>query len=187
MGRWRTGIILLLAGLAAGCGDEGAGTGDLPADGQAEATLPAGKCHSGNDCASGQQYCAAPGDAAACGICMHPDPTCAADVACQADGKVCEPYTGPCACQQESGCTAKCGTAAADRHCGTLQECNGAGHCVAKVCATNADCPRNFTCGGGTAPHCARTTCTGDPDCPDGRCVNGTCRDDLGTCEDRVA
>ena len=188
VGRGRTGIILLaLAGLASGCGDGGDGAAELPGDAQAESTLPGGRCHSNADCVSGQQYCAAPGGPAACGICRHPVMTCASDVACRAAGQVCEPFTGPCTCQQESGCTAKCGTAAGDRHCGTLQACNDAGHCVDKVCATEGDCPANFTCGGGTAPHCARTTCTSDDGCPDGRCVNGTCRDDLGTCEDMVA
>ncbi len=150
---------------------------DVPTD----ATLPDGMCHSASDCAQ-SQFCQAPGDPQPCGICMHPQKSCGADVDCLADGQVCEWFTGPCACQQEQGCVPKCGTGPTDSPCSAIQVCNDAGHCVDKTCVHDSDCPKNFTCPIMNMPRCFRMTCTADAGCPDGRCVNGTCRDDLGTC-----
>ena len=154
---------------------------DLPVDLPPDATLPDGRCHGASDCAQ-SQFCQAPGDPQPCGICMHPQKTCGGDVDCQADGQVCEWFKGPCACQQELGCVPKCGAAQGDTLCSAIETCDASGHCIEKMCVTDADCPKNFTCPIMDAPRCFRTTCSTDAGCPDGRCVNGTCRDDLGTC-----
>jgi hypothetical protein len=141
---------------------------------------PEGKCHSSADCTQSGQYCFAPGDPQPCGICQHPDRTCGVDEDCKDFGQVCDWWDAPCKCTVELACIQPCGVQGG-KTCGALEECKE-GHCVAKVCVTDQDCPKNFFCPIMDLPHCQRMTCASDAGCPDGYCVNGTCRDEIGYC-----
>ncbi|MGH7295150.1 MAG: hypothetical protein ACRELB_09465, partial [Polyangiaceae bacterium] len=90
---------------------------------------------------------------------------------------------GPCVCLP-SGKTGSCVAACtATSGCGADEACSG-GHCVAKPCTTDGDCPSSsfvdYACStGGT---CAEKTCKTDGDCGAHYCVNGTCYPQAGVC-----
>jgi hypothetical protein len=74
------------------------------------------------------------------------------------------------ACQSPSDCTA-------DETC-------SAGHCVAKPCTTDSECPStqyvDYACSASRT--CAEKSCKTNADCGAHFCVNGTCYPERGMC-----
>jgi hypothetical protein len=124
-----------------------------------------------------------------CGICFQPPNACGNDSDCQLiDGSapptpmVCGPG-GECACGtggKTGQCIAAC-TGPSD--CTPDEACSYDGHCVAKPCSTDADCPSpstvDYACSGG---YCAIKSCTTNADCGAHYCVNLTCYPEPGSC-----
>ena len=145
-------------------------------------------CSSDHDCTSGMQ-CAPGGVPLGCGVCEMPPNPCSTDTDCvlAADAApgapmVCGP-PGECTCGvdgKSGSCIPAC-TSSSD--CSPDQSCASGGHCVAKSCTTDADCPStqtvDFACSGGT---CAEKSCQTNPDCGAHYCVSGTCYPQAGMC-----
>ncbi|WP_437939691.1 hypothetical protein [Sorangium sp. So ce341] len=93
--------------------------------------------------------------------------------ACQGDQRCFQ-----CAPQGPGVCISPC---AGDADCPAGSACDEGQRCVPSTCASGEDCPVNFTCDL-DAGQCARKSCAADTDCA-GYCVDGVCRDALGTCE----
>jgi hypothetical protein len=72
--------------------------------------------------------------------------------------------------------------------CGPDEACSS-GHCVAKPCTSDADCPESngylFACS--SAHVCGAKACTTDADCGAQFCVNGTCNPKQGMCVEPAA
>jgi hypothetical protein len=149
-------------------------------------------CSSNADCPSTMSC--SPGGAngggyAGCGICAAPQYPCSTDSDCAVIGDaapsqpmVCGPG-GPCTCAvngKAGSCIAACTPASG---CGPDEACSSTGHCVAKPCTTDADCPStqyvDYACSSGT---CAIKSCTTDADCGGHYCVSGTCYPQPGIC-----
>jgi hypothetical protein len=81
--------------------------------------------------------------------------------------------TGSCipACKGPGDCTAQ-------------EACDPSGHCVAKPCASDTDCPStSYVDYGCSSTHvCAVKSCTTDADCGAHYCVSGTCYPQPGSC-----
>jgi|GEM_PF-1260620 len=137
------------------------------------------RCRTPADCPSGQM-CLAPGESLPCGMCYEPENTCASDPDCP-EGAVCELVTGGCACYAATQCIPACNLPAS-LACAVGQTCAANGHCVDTPCSADADCPWLFACVGGEAPVCGRKACSVDDECGGGRCVEGACHDQLGSC-----
>jgi hypothetical protein len=121
-------------------------------------------------------------------MCRQPDSECNTDSDCATihdaapqKPMVCEP-AGPCVCPQGGGrgeCVPACQSAS---DCGPNQLCT-AGHCGAKPCATEADCPSvNGVLFGCNTGKCGLKSCGSDADCSGQYCVNGTCSKEPGVC-----
>jgi hypothetical protein len=158
------------------CGDSG-----TPGDGSAS-------CGSDSDCTSGLQ-CAPGGVPMGCGICGMPLNPCGTDSDCALIGDaapatpmVCGPPGGcTCAVNGKSGsCIPACKSAS---DCSPDESCASSGHCVAKSCTADADCPStqtvDFACSGGT---CAFKSCKTNADCGAHYCISGTCYPQAGMC-----
>lgn len=137
------------------------------------------RCHTPYDCPD-NQMCLAPGEAMPCGMCYEPENTCASDPDCP-EGTVCELVTAGCVCYAATQCVPACNLPAS-LACAPGQTCSDAGHCVDTPCANDADCPEFFACATFEDPVCRRKTCGGDLDCGWGRCVQGACYAELGSC-----
>lgn len=162
----------------------------------APTTGPTSGCSTSNQCqgpGGPGGHCQAPGidDTGCGGPSDYVTGTCAADGDCADAGpapQIC--VVDPCARIYGSdddtpvhrctyGCTAdddcNVGSSNGNKAAITCQ----AGHCVAPVCSTAADCLPNFACSGGS---CTRTTCATDSQCA-GFCVDGACSSVAGMCE----
>lgn len=137
------------------------------------------RCHTSGDCPNGEM-CLAPGEQLPCGMCFEPENTCASDPDCP-EGAVCELVTDGCLCYAATECVPACNLPASTA-CALGQVCADSGHCVDKPCSVDADCPAFFACKEGAAPVCGRKTCFVDDECGGGRCVEGACHDQLGSC-----
>jgi len=137
------------------------------------------KCHDANDCPGGQM-CLSPGEPMPCGMCYPAEDTCAGDPDCP-EGAVCELVSGGCQCWAATQCVPACNLPASTA-CPEGQSCDSVGHCGPTPCADDADCPALFSCQAGPAPTCARTACVSDDQCGWGRCVQGLCHTQLGSC-----
>ena len=146
-------------------------------------------CRNTDDCA-GDLECAGVNDPAVCGIAPHED--CIDDTACGADR--CHAIIDPCSPDTiGSECRAAC---ADDGECGDGFRCD-LGACVAILCDAGFACaPRQICDIARITPAtpvfdrnhgCFEVACTADIGCGDRFCVNGTCQDDLGTCQQLVA
>ncbi len=136
------------------------------------------RCHDGNDCPNGEM-CLSPGQSMPCGMCFEPENTCASDPDCP-EGAVCELVSGGCTCYAATQCVPAC-NAPASLACEVGFTCAASGHCVPTPCTADADCPELFACGAGEGT-CARKACTADDQCGWGRCVQGLCYGELGSC-----
>lgn len=138
------------------------------------------RCHDGNDCEP-SQICLAPGEQPPCGICRKPEDECQKDADC-APTEVCEWVSGACLCWPAMQCVMRCDLPVGGPlgPCKPGQACVN-GHCVAKACKSDEDCPPFFQCVVASQT-CERRTCQADGDCLGGRCVKGACYDSLGTC-----
>jgi hypothetical protein len=137
------------------------------------------RCHTPADCPNGEM-CLAPGEKLPCGMCFEPENTCAADPDCP-EGTVCELVTGGCTCYAATQCVPACNLPASTA-CPVGQACADSGRCVDQPCSADADCPWLFACVGVQAPVCARKACFLDDECGGGRCVEGACHEQLGSC-----
>ncbi len=131
-------------------------------------------CRSRADCRPGL-FCLAPGESPGCGTCFVGD-ECDSDAACSSygDGAICERVS--CACQPI--CTLGC---LSDLNCDAGQSCEPDHRCAPRACASDDDCPANFSCVGSKDLRCARKSCVLDADCQ-GYCVDERCYETLGTC-----
>lgn len=138
------------------------------------------RCHDAGDCEP-SQICLAPGEPLPCGICWEPEWVCLEDGDC-GPSQVCEVVTGACLCQPAMQCVMRCDLSLGSPlpPCEQGEECVD-GHCVARACATDTDCPWLFWCDP-THETCSRRTCETDAECAGGRCVKGACHESLGTC-----
>ncbi len=154
-------------------------------------SVPSGRC-------AAEQPCPSDSASAGCGVVCHapgeedctatPFPgDCTADADCAHHGP-----TAICAAAHcgNPRCVAGCTT---DASCGAAQACGADHHCIAKTsCASDGDCGLNHRCVDG---NCVRLACELSLDCdtPNGTCfdgscgsicVNGTCYETPGTCDD---
>jgi hypothetical protein len=155
--------------------------GGAPSDG-------GGACSSNADCTSAFS-CSPGGVETGCGICAMPQNPCSTDSDCSVIGDaassqpmVCGPG-GACTCPvggKTGSCIPACTTASG---CGPDEACASSGHCVAKPCTSDAQCPStqtvDYACSGGV---CATKSCKTDADCGAHYCVNGTCYPQAGVC-----
>jgi hypothetical protein len=95
---------------------------------------------------------------------------------------VCGPG-GPCTCGvggKNGSCIPACQGAS---DCGADEACAATGHCVAKPCTSDADCPStstvDYACSAGT---CSIKSCKTNADCGAHYCVSGTCYPTPGMC-----
>lgn len=144
-------------------------------------------CSSNADCTSDLQ-CSPGGVTVGCGICAMPQNPCSTDADCKmiddaapSQPMVCGPG-GPCTCPvggKTGSCIPAC-TGASD--CGPDEAC-ASGHCVAKPCTSDSECPStqsvDYACSGGV---CAPKSCKTNADCGAHYCVNGTCYPQAGAC-----
>jgi hypothetical protein len=67
--------------------------------------------------------------------------------------------------------------------CSADEACSPTGHCVAKSCTTDAECPStqtvDYACSAGS---CAVKSCQTNTDCGAHYCVSGTCYPQQGMC-----
>jgi hypothetical protein len=167
--------------IAVGCGSGSTNTGG-PAD--------AGpvRCSSNADCPS-LLSCSPGGAPSGCGVCVAPQYPCAGDSDCKVIGDAAPPQPmvcgpgGPCTCgvgAKTGSCIPACQS---PTDCGADETCSSTGHCVAKPCTTDAECPStstvDFACSGGT---CAVKSCKTNADCGAHYCVSGTCYPQPGMC-----
>lgn len=145
-------------------------------------------CTTSADCTGGME-CGPGGLPTGCGICAMPQNPCSVDTDCALIGDA-APATpmvcgsgGECTCSvngKSGSCIPAC-TSAND--CGPDESCATSGHCVAKACTTDADCPStqtvDFACSGGT---CGVKACKTSADCGSHYCVNGACYPQAGMC-----
>jgi hypothetical protein len=148
----------------------------------------AATCSTSADCTSGYQ-CTPGGTIVGCGICAVPQNPCSTDSDCTlVDGAapgttlVCAPSSG-CTCPvngKSGSCIPACQSAS---DCTPDEACAPTGHCAAKPCTSDAQCPGtqtvDYACAGGT---CAIKTCTTSADCGTHFCVSGTCSPEAGMC-----
>jgi hypothetical protein len=128
-------------------------------------------CETQADCKQG--VCAPPGVSQGCGACRTDPGNCTADADCTGTD-VCDPIE--CSCNGQLACVPGC---VDDTTCGEGTTCDlTTNRCAPKACATDADCPADFSC----HATCARSTCTTDADC-DNFCVGGTCFAKAGECQ----
>jgi hypothetical protein len=147
-----------------------------------DACPPEGSCRTSEDCDQAKSfYCVPPGSPNACGICFDGADECMDDDDCATTDLVCVRLDEPCLCRPYWACVPGC---TSDEGCGDGQACDGH-HCVAAPCAEDADCPALFQCSEGKV--CARRPCTTDEGCPGGFCVESSCHDTLGNCEQPAA
>lgn len=163
------------------CAVDSGSPADAPSDGAAI-------CSSSADCAPSDQ-CTPGGTIVGCGICAMPQDPCSADSDCAIiDGAapatvmVCAPASG-CTCPvdgKSGSCIPACQSAS---DCTPDQACAASGHCVAKPCTSDAECPgtptTDFACSSGT---CAIKACNTSADCGAHYCVSGTCSPEVGMC-----
>ena len=133
-------------------------------------------CHASSDCAPApkgwQLDCVAASD---CHQGVPPPSECTTDANCvDAGGNSGRSACAPVTCGGHV-CRAPC---AGDTACAASEQCDTGGHCVARACVADGQCPKNYACTGGK---CARKACTRDDECK-GACVNGGCQDHLGQC-----
>ncbi len=152
------------------------------------ATDGSATCSSSNDCTSGMQ-CTPGGVSLGCGICAMPQNPCSTDADCALIGDaapaapmVCGP-PGECTCSA-SGKTGSCIPACKSAgDCSPDETCAVSGHCVAKTCTADTDCPStstvDYACSGGT---CAAKSCQTNADCGAHYCIVGTCYPQAGMC-----
>ena len=161
----------------------------------AEAVLGA-PCRDSSDC--GSFICLEPGGFAGCGICIDVESQCQADADCpsgEGGAMVCAKFhPPPCPCALDPALYVCIPACHSDGECDQGETCNGAGHCVARPCVSDADCPAQFACEpatGGSDSACQRRRCEADSDCAGGFCVEGwifaanpgrRCYADLGAC-----
>jgi hypothetical protein len=148
----------------------------------------AATCSSSADCSSGYQ-CTPGGVTVGCGICAMPQNPCSADSDCKLIDDAAP--TTPMVCGPGGGCTCPVGgkpgscipacQSASD--CSADEACAPTGHCVAKPCTSDAECPGtqtvDFACSAGT---CAVKSCKTNADCGAHYCVSGTCTPQQGMC-----
>jgi hypothetical protein len=146
-------------------------------------------CHSNADCGS-LLSCSPGGQPSGCGVCIAPPNPCNVDSDCQVinDAAATQPMVcgpgGPCTCGvggKTGSCIPACHVAT---DCAADEACGASGHCVAKPCTTDADCPStsslDYACS--AAKTCAPKSCTTDADCGAHFCVNNTCYPQPGSC-----
>jgi hypothetical protein len=142
-------------------------------------------CHTNADCSGPFAYSCSPGGAVVgCGVAMRPPYPCNVDSDCQLIQDAAPPR--PMVCGQPGGCVYGNSCVPA---CQSDSDCAGGdsvcrlGHCVAKPCSVNADCPSigiyDFVC---TSSMCTSKGCASDSDCHGGFCVNRTCSPQQGFC-----
>jgi hypothetical protein len=150
-------------------------------------------CSSSADCRGGME-CSPGGVTIGCGICAMPQDPCSADSDCKliddaapATPMVCGPG-GSCTCPvggKSGSCIPACQSAS---DCGSDETCSPTGHCVAKPCTTDAQCPStstvDYACSAGT---CAVKSCQSSADCGAHYCVSGTCYPQAGMCVEPAA
>jgi hypothetical protein len=180
----------LLAAIAAGCGSSTTTVGASDG-GAADSRAPsdaAATCHSNADCTPSFE-CSPGGVTIGCGICAMPQNPCSVDSDCAlihdaapTTQMVCGP-AGGCVCPvggKSGSCIPACQSAS---DCSPDESCSPTGHCVAKSCTTDAECPStqtvDFACAAGT---CAPKSCNTDANCGAHYCVSGTCYPQAGMC-----
>jgi hypothetical protein len=88
-------------------------------------------------------------------------------------------------CVSGSECIPACQS---DTDCGSAESVCRSGHCVAKPCNVDADCPSigisDYACSAGV---CTPKPCTNDSDCHGGFCVNRVCATQQGFCASGAA
>src|SRR5262245_23070978 len=142
-------------------------------------------CTAQSDCTpeSGLETCAPPGTPFGCGVCNMDPSDCGNDADCKSrdPASICEPVTCSCDAVPAMRCTAGC-TMHAD--CAEGQSCDiTTNRCIAKACATAAQCPIDFIC---TPTGCSRATCHTRSECS-GYCVDGACYTTAGECRGPAA
>jgi hypothetical protein len=150
----------------------------------------AATCSSSADCHPTDFECSPGGVTIGCGICAMPQNPCSVDSDCTLiDGAA---PTAPMVCGPAGGCTCPVGgksgscipacQSASD--CSPDESCAPGGHCVAKTCTTDAECPStqtvDYACSAtGT---CAVKSCQTSADCGAHYCVSGACYPQAGMC-----
>ncbi len=150
----------------------------------------AATCSSSADCHPTDFECSPGGVTVGCGICAMPQNPCSVDSDCALiDGAA---PTTPMVCGPAGGCTCPVGgksgscipacQSASD--CSPDESCAPGGHCVAKACTTDAECPStqtaDYACS--AAGTCAIKPCQTSADCGAHYCVNGACYPQAGMC-----
>lgn len=144
-------------------------------------------CASDKQCTNGFE-CSPGGVTVGCGICEMPQNPCSSDSDCAMIGDaapsqpmVCGPG-GECTCPvggKTGSCIPACTSASG---CGPDEAC-ASGHCVAKPCTSDSECPStqsvDYACQSGV---CATKSCSTNADCGAHYCVNGTCYPQAGVC-----
>ncbi len=146
-----------------------------------------GPCRDTGECQEARLLCLVPGRFAGCVECQALTSECVIDADCAGRGAgiVCaeRPMLGrDCLCAPAARCVSAC---SGDDGCEDGQRCDASGHCTARTCASDDECPAQFTCFlYGDTQTCVRRYCQGrDADCPSGFCVDQRCHDRRGTCE----
>jgi hypothetical protein len=134
-------------------------------------TPPPSGCRMSSDCGAASLCFTQEQVAAGC-VTPKPVDDCLSDGDCGTN-QVCE--AEPACPSLLQRCVAACADAGG---CDPSQTCDGSGHCVAKPCASDVDCPVHFAC----RVVCSRRLCRVDGDCDGGFCVGGGCYDDPGVC-----
>jgi hypothetical protein len=132
-------------------------------------------CQNQSDC-SNVGACGEPGTHLSCGACNPQPSTCTDDTSCDATS-ICEARN--CACGGERDCVPGC---SATNPCPAGSTCSGK-RCVVQTCSPTMSCPSTFDCLTG---QCSRRTCTTDAHCGTGFCVNNSCFEAFGTCQQLV-
>jgi len=183
-------IAIAAAGaLGAACGGgEGPGTMDGRALGS-DADSGAVTCASNSDCMEpAQSVCSPPGQSFGCEVCevvsvgtCNVDSDCRGGDAAASTAMVCGP-PGACLCPS-GGSAGVCIPACHPSSCGVDEMCSTTGHCVAKTCTSDADCPKDqatdYACSAGV---CGVKTCATNGACGGDYCVNGACYTQPGVC-----
>jgi hypothetical protein len=191
--------VVLGVGAVAACGSAGAGSSPPSV---LCASLDAGTCEGGGSPVDGPQPCRTNADCTSpfaficnpgggvvgCGFAARAPFPCNVDSDCRLIDGSAPPK--PMVCGQPGGCVfgLSCIPACqADSDCGGGDIVCGSGHCVAKPCQVDSDCPSigidDFACSGTSGTRvCTLKGCASDADCHGWFCVNQTCSSQQGFC-----